>query len=74
VYANYYFHPLDPNFRMNVDHYDHYLVVHPNVLLSYVSLVAKLHSKLVRLNVVVMDDHYQFVDYFKDKRRNYFIE
>jgi len=68
VYANYYFHPIDPNFPMNVDHCDHYPVVLPVVLLLSVFLVAKLHLKVVRLNVVVMDDHYQFVDYFKNEK------
>jgi hypothetical protein len=70
VYANHYFHPIDPNFLTAVDHYDHYLVVHPIVLLPYVSLLAKLHLMVVRLNVAVMGDHYRFVDYLKKKGKN----
>jgi hypothetical protein len=74
VYANSYFHPIDPNFRIDVDHYDHYLVVRPMVLLLYVVLVAKLHLKMLRLNVVEMDDRYWVEDYFKNKTRNHCME
>ncbi len=61
--ANCYYYPIVPNCLMEVDQYEHYLVVHQDQLF----LVAKLHRMMIHLNVVVVDVRYHFVDYSKKK-------
>jgi hypothetical protein len=61
VNANYYHHLVVPNWPMNLEQYEYFLVFH----LVHGFLVAKLHLMMVHRNVVVMDDRSQLVDYLK---------